>query len=100
LARFTTIYPGFYNGRTVHIHFKVRVDGVGGRTHEFTSQVYFTDAQSDEVFKQKPYVSNKQQRVVNSRDGIFREGGKDLVLAVEKKGSGYAGVFDIGLDMS
>lgn len=99
MARFATIYPGWYQGRTTHIHFKVRVDGAGASAREFTSQLYFDDSQSDEVFARAPYATNKQRRVRNSGDGIFRSGGRDLLLAVEKKGAGYAGTFDLGLEL-
>ena len=43
-VRFTTIYPGWYGGRAVHVHFKIRRPGAGGRIDEFTSQLYFDDA--------------------------------------------------------
>ena len=48
-VRFNTIYPGWYRGRAVHIHFKIRVPGDGGRTDEFTSQLYFPDELTDRV---------------------------------------------------
>ena len=56
LARFTTIYPGPYRGRAVHIHFKVRSAAGGGRVHDFTSQLFFDDALSDQVYAQPPYA--------------------------------------------
>src|SRR5687768_7221316 len=34
-VQFTTIYPGWYRGRTVHIHFKVRAKAQSGRDYEF-----------------------------------------------------------------
>src|SRR5262249_16321048 len=40
-VQFITIYPGWYEGRTVHIHFKIRTDPVLSRTYDFTSQLYF-----------------------------------------------------------
>src|SRR5215212_906535 len=40
-ARFTTIYPGWYRGRAVHIHFKIRESPESDRGYEFTSQLYF-----------------------------------------------------------
>ncbi len=43
-VQFTTIYPGWYRGRTVHIHFKVRAKAKSGQSYEFTSQLYFDDA--------------------------------------------------------
>ena len=49
LARFTTIYPGWYQGRTVHIHFKIRSDAGAATGLEFTSQLFFDDAVTDQV---------------------------------------------------
>src|SRR5215510_3577271 len=43
VVRFTTIYPGWYRGRAVHIHVKVRVKAGNTLTDEFTSQLYFPD---------------------------------------------------------
>ena len=37
-VQFTTIYPGWYPGRAVHIHFKIRTSMTAGRAGEFTSQ--------------------------------------------------------------
>ena len=54
LARFTTIYPGAYAGRAVHIHFKVRTGAATARGHEFTSQIYFDDALTDQVHALEP----------------------------------------------
>ena len=98
LARFTTIYPGWYPGRAVHIHFKVRAAASGGRVHDFTSQVFFDDALSDRVFAQAPYAARGQRRVVNARDGIFRQAGAQLMLAVTPAAPGYAASFDLALE--
>ncbi|MGQ0649798.1 MAG: intradiol ring-cleavage dioxygenase [Gemmatimonadaceae bacterium] len=98
-AKFTTIYPGWYPGRTVHIHFKVRTPASAGRSHEFTSQLYFDDALTDEVFKRAPYAGKPGQRVRNERDGIVRRGGPQLMLALTESGGGYAGSFDLGMQL-
>lgn len=97
LARFTTIYPGWYGGRAVHVHVKVRTPGVDGRTDEFTSQLYFDDALTDRVHSQVPYADHKGQRLLNSRDMIFREGGPKLVLPVAETASGYTATFRIAM---
>jgi protocatechuate 3,4-dioxygenase beta subunit len=96
-ARFTTIYPGWYAGRAVHVHFKVRRPGPGGRTDEFTSQLYFDDALTDRVHAAPPYAAKKGQRLLNARDMIFREGGTKLILPVASSGSGYAATFRIAM---
>ena len=53
-ARFTTIYPGWYRGRTVHTHFKVRTEPSAARGYEFTSQLYFDDTLTDRVHALEP----------------------------------------------
>ena len=99
-AAFRSIYPGWYQGRAVHIHFKLRTNP-GGRGQEFTSQLYFDDKVSDELFTHAPYAANAQSRVRNSADGIFRrERGDELVMEVARDGKGFRGVFDIGMVMS
>lgn len=97
-ASFTTIYPGWYPGRAVHLHFKIRTQAARSRAHEFTSQLYFDDAITDRVLAREPYAGRGARDLRNDRDGIFtRGGGSNLVLAVSAGGQGYAGIFDIGL---
>ena len=47
-ARFSTIYPGWYEGRTVHIHLTV----THGDRHAVT-QLYFPDELTDQVFARR-----------------------------------------------
>ena len=96
MASFTTIYPGWYSGRTVHIHFKIRAE-IDGRHYEFTSQLYFDDALTDRVHAQEPYRANGDRDTRNDSDGIWGRGGDLLMLDVVESGGGYAAVFDIGL---
>jgi protocatechuate 3,4-dioxygenase beta subunit len=96
-AVFTTIYPGWYPGRAVHIHFKVR-SNVGARPgYEFTSQWFFDDALTDQVYAQQPYAARGRRTIYNNRDGIYRQGGSQLVLALAPANQGYAATFDIAL---
>ncbi len=92
-ATFTTIYPGWYMGRAVHIHFKIRSQ----QGQEFTSQLFFDEAVTDQVYVQAPYNSRGSRNVRNERDGIFRGTGDQLLLAPTRDGQGYAATFDIGL---
>ena len=95
-VRFLTIYPGWYPGRAVHIHFKVRTELVRGQ--EFTSQLYFPDALTERVHARAPYERNRGRAVRNDSDGLFRRGGKQLMLdpkpAVD---GGYLASFDVGI---
>lgn len=99
-ARFTTIYPGWYQGRTVHIHFKIRTDPASQQGYAFTSQLYFEDAQTDQLLAHPAYAGNEQPRIKNERDGIFRDGGDHLMLALTEDEDGYTGTFDVGLQLS
>lgn len=95
VARFTTIYPGWYQGRAVHIHFKIRNE----QGYEFTSQLFFDEALNDEVFQNAPYASKGNGRIRNENDGIYQQSGGQLLLNVEKVDTGYAATFDIGLQL-
>jgi protocatechuate 3,4-dioxygenase beta subunit len=97
-VRFLTIYPGWYPGRAVHIHFKVRSKNKGGH-HAFTSQLYFDDAVTARVHARAPYAAHRGTPTPNERDGLFRRGGRELMLHPEVAGRGYAASFDIGVDL-
>ncbi len=96
-AQFTTIYPGWYPGRTVHIHFKLRTRSAAGPGFAFTSQLYFDDALTDKVFAAAPYTGRGGRTTRNDGDGIFRRNGSRLLLAPTPSGAGYAGTFQIAL---
>jgi len=100
-AEFSTIYPGWYDGRTVHIHFKVRTGTGAGSGFEFTSQLYFDDTLSDQVFTQTPYVTKGVRTIRNEQDGIYSGSGGDLLLLdVVPEGEGYGTTFSIGLQLA
>lgn len=92
VATFTTIYPGSYQGRAVHIHVKIRT---GNKT--FTSQLFFDDAFTDKVYAHAPYTTSARTR--NSSDSIFRDSNNLLTLDVRPDGPGYASTFDIGMQL-
>jgi protocatechuate 3,4-dioxygenase beta subunit len=94
---FTTIYPGWYEGRTVHIHFKVRAATGSGRNYEFTSQFYFEDSITDRIHALSPYAARGPRTVRNAGDGLFRDRGSRLILPLVKSSAGYSASFDVGL---
>ncbi len=93
VAIFTTIYPGWYQGRTVHIHVKVHV---GGRVVH-TGQLFFSDTLTDAVYRAVPYKERPNRDVRNAQDSIFVNGGKRGLLAVAKNGAGYVGTIVMGV---
>jgi protocatechuate 3,4-dioxygenase beta subunit len=97
VARFTTIFPGWYQGRAVHIHFKIRSAPSAKPGFDFTSQLYFDDALTDRLHADPPYAARGKRDVRNSQDGIFGRDGSQLLLALTPDGPGYAGTFDVAL---
>ena len=94
VAEFVTIYPGWYTGRTVHLHFKIRTLFPES---DFTSQLYFDEAVTDEVMLQAPYAERGARSTLNTMDSIFAANGADLVLATEREGDGYVATFELGV---
>jgi protocatechuate 3,4-dioxygenase beta subunit len=84
LAQFRTVYPGWYQGRTVHIHVKVHVSG--NVVH--TGQLYFPDSMTDAVYRRAPYSSRPSRDVRNGSDSIYLSGGKRSTLSVKKNSAG------------
>ncbi|MDQ3697394.1 MAG: intradiol ring-cleavage dioxygenase [Gemmatimonadota bacterium] len=101
-AEFVTVYPGWYRGRAVHIHFKVRLPAEAQRSYEFTSQLYFDDAITDQVHGQPPYAAKGARDIRNDRDRIYqaRDSGSHLLLRLSREEQGYLGTYAIGLRMS
>lgn len=97
LVSFLTIYPGWYPGRALHIHFKVRANSATQGVVEMTSQLYFPDALSDKILASAPYTGGMKRRTRNEEDGIFHRGGEQLMLAPTAQTQGYAAAFDVGM---
>jgi protocatechuate 3,4-dioxygenase beta subunit len=93
LAVFTTVYPGWYQGRTVHIHVKVHVGG----SVVHTGQLFFPDSLTDTVYGASPYAARGTRQVRNAKDSIFVNGGKRGLLALKKNGAGYIGSISMGV---
>jgi protocatechuate 3,4-dioxygenase beta subunit len=93
-AVFNTIYPGWYRGRTVHIHVKVHV---GGRAIH-TGQFFFDDNLSDAVYAASaPYSSRPNRDTRNANDSIYSGGGAQSTLPVQQAGTGYTATMAIGV---
>jgi protocatechuate 3,4-dioxygenase beta subunit len=93
LAVFKTIYPGWYQGRAVHIHVKVHVGG----SVVHTGQLFFPDATTAKAYKVAPYTSRPGPDMPNTADSIFVNGGKRGMLAVKKTGGIWIGSITMGV---
>jgi len=97
LALFRTVYPGWYQGRTVHIHVKVHL---GGNVLH-TGQLYFPDTVTDAVYRKAPYASRPNRDVRNADDSIYRNGGKRSQVNISKNSAGvYVATIVMGVHRS
>jgi protocatechuate 3,4-dioxygenase beta subunit len=92
LVEFRTIYPGWYPGRTVHIHLIVRVDGA-----ELTSQLYFPEPVTAVVSGRVPYAERPGRDTFNDTDTIYPTGGDPAVVEVEPAHAGYRAAISLTL---
>ena len=88
IVEFTTVYPGWYPGRTVHIHGKVHLD----KQTVLTTQFYFDDEVSAAVFVDDPYPGESNRDGFNDDDGLYR---RDLELTLSKESDGYLGLITL-----
>jgi protocatechuate 3,4-dioxygenase beta subunit len=96
VARFRTIYPGWYPGRTPHVHVKV---ALGGNVVH-TGQLYFPDAVTDAVYRRAPYSRRPNRSPRNAGDSIYRNGGKRSTLKLTRGRTGYVGAIAMGVQRS
>jgi protocatechuate 3,4-dioxygenase beta subunit len=102
VASFSTIYPGWYSGRAVHIHFKVRTYTGTTKSFEFSSQIFFDEGVTDEVYKTAPYSSRPSRNTRNQTDMVYTSNGNSgakLLVTPAPSGAGYAATFAIGLNV-
>jgi protocatechuate 3,4-dioxygenase beta subunit len=95
--RFVTIYPGWYRGRTPHIHLKVHVGG--DVVH--TGQLFMSEKTTAAVYRHAPYSSHGQPDTSHASDNIYAQaGGSKSTLKLRRRASGksgYAGTITLGV---
>ena len=93
---FTTIYPGWYQGRATHIHAEVTI---GGRSIKVT-QIAFPESVNDVVHATGAYASRGRNPTTNLRDGIFADSlSAELVTPAGSPTGGYSANFQIGISI-
>ena len=84
LVEFLTIYPGWYPGRTVHIHLMAHTAAGAA-----TTQLYFPEDITERVLAEAPYRERPGRDTTNATDTIFATGGEPAVLELRPSGGGY-----------
>jgi protocatechuate 3,4-dioxygenase beta subunit len=87
-VEFLTVYPGWYPGRTPHIHLMVLVEG---RTELLTTQLYFPEDVTDAVYAVAPYAARGPRSTTNATDGVGAPA--PLISQVSARGDGYGAAF-------
>lgn len=96
VARFTTIYPGWYAGRATHIHIEVFVNNRLVKT----SQIAFPEEINSAVYATGVYASKGQNPTKNTNDGIFADGvTSELATLTGNASSGYSATFQVGITL-
>jgi protocatechuate 3,4-dioxygenase beta subunit len=99
-ANFTTVFPGWYQGRATHIHFNIRSSVSGSTSYDFTSQLFFPETLLTQIYtSQTPYTQKGDAgRLRNAQDGSYNQGGSQLVPNPTQSASGYSATVAIGLN--
>ena len=104
-VQFTTIYPGWYEGRAIHIHDKVRIFDESEKILEWTSQLYLNNSINEIVHRQAPYSNHGLPQKTNEEDMIYAgasadgliqsNSGEQLMVNLTKQKDSYLGTFNI-----
>jgi protocatechuate 3,4-dioxygenase beta subunit len=109
IVEFSTIFPGSYAGRAIHIHFSIQATEKNLRPNDdgpavpgvFVSQLYFLRAVADAIFTATPLYQQGAPITPNESDGFFTgDGGRDLIIDMTKSGAGYVGEIQVGVRRS
>lgn len=98
-ATFVTIFPGWYQGRAVHVHFKLRSETGATTAFEHTAQLFFDEATQAAVYATSSYAARGEADTSNDSDGIYGDGGDAYLLTPSRSGETYAAKIVIGLEI-
>lgn len=96
IATFDTIYPGWYRGRTTHIHYKVFLED----QTVLTSQIFFPDALSAYLFRSVPPYNDRgaTRDTMNAGDSIARAAGDGAFAGVREQPDFYEASLVVGIN--
>ena len=111
MVEFRTLYPGWYEGRTIHIHMKVHLAGTAGETYQgghvcHTGQIFLPEEVTERVAKMSPYAGNsKVHRTTQAEDHVFQQqhgagmiAGLERIVSNGKDSDGFAASLTLAVD--
>jgi protocatechuate 3,4-dioxygenase beta subunit len=93
IAEFKTIYPGWYRGRTTHVHAKVHLD----KSTLLTTQFFTTKAMDDVIYAREPYSEDTRRDTFNESDSIYVKKGE---LTLSEAGESVVGLITLDVKRS
>lgn len=94
IVAFTSVYPGWYPGRAVHVHLRVHRDD----EIVLTSQVYFDEAYTEEVLATGVYAEFGPPDTTWATDGIAGDPAADgTALSLSAEGPGTLALLNLGI---
>jgi hypothetical protein len=91
---FTTIYPGWYQGRATHIHVAVTINGLSSKV----TPIAFPESVSNSIHATGVYASRGRNPLSNASDGIFADGlSSEPITPSGDVASGYTATFQVAI---
>jgi hypothetical protein len=94
---FTTIYPGWYSGRTIHVHVRIRMFSGTTTTFNFETQLLFDDTLSNQVLALPAYSRSGTRDTTDATDRVYTteaaEHGVNLPVITGDLTSGLVGTY-------
>ena len=94
IATFTTIYPGWYSGRTTHVHLKIHF---ADRTH-VTTQLYFPDDVTNTVYSNNDAYAERGPKDTSNYDDGFSAALNSLRMTLSESATGNLATHTIGIE--
>lgn len=91
IVEFTTIWPGWYRGRTIHIHAMVHFSN----QRVLTTQIMFDESMNSKIMAMAPYSEHTGRDTFNDNDNIYKEG---MIMKVAAEDDGYLGAIVFAAD--
>ena len=97
-VKFTTVYPGWYTGRTIHIHVRVRTYNGSAVLSNFVSQIFFDEAANNTVLSDALYSRTSARDTPKDRDNIYNVTNKDRMMSAltGSNATGYTATITMG----
>lgn len=93
-ALFRTVFPGWYPGRTPHVHLKLFLS----ERAALTAQLYFPDEVADAVYAHHPaYAGRGRRDRSNETDRLALAAGEAAVAETAAEGEGLVAALVVGL---